>query len=146
MYFVWNPPPRQPSQFSQYRQHRLSCLAGEFYGGPILCSQYVGLHKKYILNLWSINFNPGKVSLPAFAILFKILSAHCVIWNVNMIFLLNLIWLKQFACVCHIWKPFISNYYWEVVFRTGTYCSISARCTNIMWSEHVSKKKLDFFA
>ena len=35
---------------------------------------------KYILSPWSMSFNPAKVLLMAFEVLFKILSTHCVIW------------------------------------------------------------------
>ena len=37
----------------------------------------IEFHTKYILNSWSMLFNPVKVSLMAFAVLFKILSTHC---------------------------------------------------------------------
>ena len=37
----------------------------------------IEFHAKYILNLWSIFFDPAKVSLKGFAILSKILSTHC---------------------------------------------------------------------
>ena len=37
----------------------------------------LGFQTKHILNPWSIHFNPVKVSLNGFQILFKILSEHC---------------------------------------------------------------------
>ena len=39
----------------------------------------LGFHSKHILNPWRMHFNPVKVSLKGFAILFKILLAHCVL-------------------------------------------------------------------
>ena len=59
-----------PSQFNQHRQNQLSWLADEF-------SALLDFHTKYILNSWSMQFDPAKVSLIDFAITFKILSAHC---------------------------------------------------------------------
>ena len=37
----------------------------------------LGFQTKYILNSWSMSFNPAKVLLMAFAVLSKILSMHC---------------------------------------------------------------------
>ena len=39
----------------------------------------IGFYTKHIRNPWSTSFNPAKVSLMAFAVLFKILSTHCVL-------------------------------------------------------------------
>ena len=41
----------------------------------------LGFQTKHILNPWSMQFNAVKVSLLAFVILFKILSAHCELTN-----------------------------------------------------------------
>ena len=57
----------------------------------------LGFHTKYILNPWSMSFNPAKVSLMAFAVLFKIPSTHC---DCMIVFIFQLF----FQCVQILFK------------------------------------------
>ena len=66
----------------------------------------LGFQTKHILNPWSMHINPLKVSFNVFAILFKILSAHCEVFVISIAPAFSrFVSGKRGCCTCpfHVW-------------------------------------------
>ena len=68
----------------------------------------LGFQKKLILNPWSMHISPLKVSFNGFAILFKVLSAHCGLF-LDPFFPP---WSKKTCLICRLWCRILSNWPW----------------------------------